>query len=159
VTQQETADVEQLLAEISDLRGALAMNKEAIKTLEARDALMLGVRNDLQAQLSNCERERVCWKEDAERFCRNESYYRGLLVKIGEMFGEPAYTSDDGSIQQDVLCAKVPELAALLLRDRGARTVALENALQRIVESPSACAAGSAIREAAKLLKHEPPKP
>lgn len=52
------------------------------------------------------------WFKTALFHCRNEEYYRGLVTKIGEMFGEPAYTSDDGSVQQDVLCAKVPELVA-----------------------------------------------
>lgn len=50
------------------------------------------------------------WCEAAAQHLRNEEYYRGLVVKIGEMLGPDAYISDDGSVQQDVLCAKVPEL-------------------------------------------------
>ena len=57
------------------------------------------------------------WKETAEQYARNEMYYRGLVVRIGKMFGKKVYISDDGSIQQDVLCAKVPELVEKLIVD------------------------------------------
>jgi hypothetical protein len=57
------------------------------------------------------------WYDTAAQHCRNEEYYRGLLVKIGEMIGEAAYISYDGSRQQDVLCAKIPELVALMIRE------------------------------------------
>ena len=50
------------------------------------------------------------WYDTAAQHCRNEEYYRGLVQEIGLLFGEDAFISDDGSIQQDVLCAKVPEL-------------------------------------------------
>lgn len=50
------------------------------------------------------------WKETASRHLKNEQYYHGLITQIGEMLGEDAYISDDGSRQQDVLCAKIPEL-------------------------------------------------
>lgn len=50
------------------------------------------------------------WYDTAAQHARNEEYYRGLVQEIGEMLGADAFVSDDGSIQQDVLCAKVPEL-------------------------------------------------
>ncbi len=40
----------------------------------------------------------------------NRNYYRGLVTQIGELFGVESRISDDGSVQDDVLCAKVPEL-------------------------------------------------
>lgn len=52
----------------------------------------------------------VGWIDSAAMFQRNSDYYRGLVVEIGELFGEEAKTSDDGSVQDGVLCAKVPEL-------------------------------------------------
>lgn len=55
------------------------------------------------------------WYDTAAQMSRNADYYRGLVVKIGKMFGKEAYISDDGSIQDDVLCAKVPELVAAKL--------------------------------------------
>lgn len=50
------------------------------------------------------------WYETAARHCRNEEYYRNLVIEIGKMLGEEAYVSDDGRRQDDILCAKVPEL-------------------------------------------------
>lgn len=58
------------------------------------------------------------WHDTAAQHCRNEEYYRGLVIKIGEMLGPEAYISDDGSVQQDVLCAKVPDLVANLIAAR-----------------------------------------
>ena len=50
------------------------------------------------------------WMDTAAQNQRNADYYRGLLVKCGEIIGKRAYTSDDGTVQDDVLCAKIPEL-------------------------------------------------
>lgn len=65
--------------------------------------------------LEQAIRERNGWCESAAAHLRNEEYYRGLVTKIGEMLGPEAYISDDGSVQQDVLCAKVPDLVAKLV--------------------------------------------
>jgi hypothetical protein len=46
---------------------------------------------------------------------RDSNYYRGLVEKIGKMLGKEAYIADDGSVQDDILCAKVPELVAAKL--------------------------------------------
>jgi hypothetical protein len=56
----------------------------------------------------------AAWMDAAAMFNRNSDFYRGIVVQIGEMFGEAAKTSDDGSVQQDVLALKVPELVASL---------------------------------------------
>jgi hypothetical protein len=50
------------------------------------------------------------WYETAAQHARNEEYYRGLVQEIGAMLGVDAFISDDGSVQEDVLCAKIPEL-------------------------------------------------
>lgn len=50
------------------------------------------------------------WQETAAQHCRNEQFYRGLLVKIGELFGEAAKTADDGGVHEDVLVFKVVDL-------------------------------------------------
>jgi len=54
----------------------------------------------------------MLWESIAAQERRNTEYYRGLVISIGKMLGEESYISDDGSVQQDVLCAKVPELVA-----------------------------------------------
>lgn len=60
------------------------------------------------------------WYETARQHCRNEEYYRGLVVEIGKMLGDEAYIADDGSRMEDVLCAKVPELVRRLLSSQRA---------------------------------------
>jgi hypothetical protein len=54
------------------------------------------------------------WIEAARQYLDNQQYYVGLLDKIAENFGKRAYTSDDGSIQDTPLRAKMPELVAEL---------------------------------------------
>jgi hypothetical protein len=65
--------------------------------------------------IENEQRKTDAWYETAAQHCRNESYYRDLVVKIGEMIGDAAYICDDGSRSQDVLCAKVPDLVRALV--------------------------------------------
>jgi len=65
--------------------------------------------------IENEQRLTSNWTDTAKYHCKNEVYYRDLIQNIGKMFGDEAYVSDDGSKQQDVLCAKVPELVLNLL--------------------------------------------
>jgi hypothetical protein len=65
--------------------------------------------------LEQAIQQRNGWCDTAAFHLRNEDYYRGLVIKIGAMLGPEAYTSDDGSVQDSVLCAKVPELVAKLV--------------------------------------------
>jgi hypothetical protein len=55
------------------------------------------------------------WKSIAAEFCRNMEFYRGIVWQVGDMFGIAARTSDDGSIQDDVLALKVPILVSDLI--------------------------------------------
>jgi len=59
------------------------------------------------------------WFDTAAQHARNEEYYRGLVQEIGLMLGKDAFISDDGSVQQDVLCAKVPELVRARINGEG----------------------------------------
>lgn len=56
------------------------------------------------------------WIEFAAQNQRNTEYYRGLLIKCGNIIGDEAYISDDGSVQDEVLCAKIPELVEKLIK-------------------------------------------
>jgi hypothetical protein len=58
----------------------------------------------------------TAWMQTAAQHLRNECYYRCIVVEIGEMIGDEAFISDDGSRQQDVLCAKVAELVRKRLK-------------------------------------------
>jgi hypothetical protein len=55
------------------------------------------------------------WKETAAQHLRNEEFYRGIVRQIGEQIGIAARTSDDSSVQDDVLALKVPELVTLAI--------------------------------------------
>jgi hypothetical protein len=50
------------------------------------------------------------WLDVAAQESRNRDFYRGIVCQVGEMFGDDAKTSDDGSLQDSVLALKVPEL-------------------------------------------------
>ena len=63
--------------------------------------------------------ERNAWVESAAQFSRNEDYYRSLLDECAEAIGPAAYTADDGSISQDPLRAKIPELVRATLAKTG----------------------------------------
>lgn len=98
-------EVKQLRAEVKywqsghegQLQAALAANKEADR---------------LRGELAH-------WQEEcARQHLRNEEYYRGLVVQIGESIGDASYIADDGTRSEDVLCAKVPELVAALVAQR-----------------------------------------
>jgi len=55
------------------------------------------------------------WMDTGAQHCRNECYYRSLVVRCGDALGDAAKTCDDGSKSEDVLCAKVPELVEALV--------------------------------------------
>lgn len=61
------------------------------------------------------------WVEATAQETRNREFYQGIVTQIGEMFGAPAYTSDDGSVQDHVLALKVPELVKALLSKKKKR--------------------------------------
>src|SRR4051812_42418119 len=63
-----------------------------------------------EASHEQLQRERDAWEESAAQFCRGAEYYRGLLDRIGRAIGPEAYVADDGSVSDDVLRAKVPEI-------------------------------------------------
>lgn len=70
----------------------------------------------MDVELAEAVAKRIAvWMDTAAHAYRDVAYYRDLLVKCGEAIGDKSYISDDGSIQQDVLCAKIPELVRELL--------------------------------------------
>ena len=52
------------------------------------------------------------WMQTAVQNQRNTDYYRELLEQCGKSIGDRAYTADDGTRMEDVLCAKIPEIIA-----------------------------------------------
>jgi hypothetical protein len=65
---------------------------------------------ELEGKLEESSRTATAWEQSAAEFARGMEFYQGIVRQIGECFGVAARTSDDGSIQQDVLALKVPEL-------------------------------------------------
>ena len=63
----------------------------------------------------------AAWMDDAARFARDAQFYRELLVRCSAHLGRDVYISDDGSVQDEPLLLKVPELVAALA-ERCART-------------------------------------
>lgn len=90
-------------AELAEMKGPCGPCRMAEARAEAAES-----------ESTRLKAERDGWMEDAARHWSNEDFYRGLVYKIGELFGVEARTSDDGSVQQDVLALKVPELVTRL---------------------------------------------
>lgn len=93
--------------EVNELYAALAQERNASKDMIEKMACLDG-------ELAEAVRVKDAWELSAAQMCRDKEFYRDLVWKIGEGFGEAAYTSDDGSKQQDVLALKVPELVEKL---------------------------------------------
>ena len=55
------------------------------------------------------------WEATATEMSDGVDFYRGVVHEIGNMFGLRARISDDGSIQEEVLALKVPELVQELI--------------------------------------------
>lgn len=55
------------------------------------------------------------WMQTAAQGYRGAEFYRDLLDQCGRYIGIEAFTSDDGSVQQDTLALKIPELVLHLI--------------------------------------------
>lgn len=69
----------------------------------------------LLARVEELEKSLKAEHEQAIFYAKGLDYYRGVLVTIGEAIGREAYIAEDGSVQQDVLIAKLPELVKELV--------------------------------------------
>ena len=74
-----------------------------------------------------CAKRIAAWMHTAAQGYRGAEFYRDLLEECGRALGVEAYTSDDGSIQQDVLALRVPELVKKLIpeNEREARAASV----------------------------------
>ena len=64
----------------------------------------------MEEKLERLEKERDAWMEDALQAIRNTGYYRGLLDKCAPFLGKGVYTCKDGTVVDEPLRAKIPEL-------------------------------------------------
>lgn len=79
------------------------------------------------------KREMDNWIETSKFHAKNERFYRRIVVKIGEMFGEDARRQDDGNLNDDVLILRVPECVEAL--HQRAETAEAELARLRPIQS------------------------
>ena len=56
------------------------------------------------------------WIEIAAQNQRNCDFYRGLLDECAEAIGPMAYTADDGSVYDEPVRLKIPEIVKHLIR-------------------------------------------
>lgn len=66
----------------------------------------------LRLEVERLTGERDRWMETAAQNQRNADFYRDLVIAVGRLLGPEVYRCDDGAMAQDVLCLKVPEVAA-----------------------------------------------
>lgn len=111
------------------LWGKTPQGDSHVTEVMARHAISEGWRDTgapFDAELANSILKPVAqairnWWDTAADHAKNEQYYRGLVVQIGEMFGDDAKLCDDGSVVDEVLCAKVPDLVRAHLEAAGSQ--------------------------------------
>lgn len=70
---------------------------------------------EMDADLAESVARRIAnWMEAAAQGHRNADYYRGLLDECAKHLGKEAYTADDGTVMDEPLRVKIPELVAAL---------------------------------------------
>lgn len=74
----------------------------------------------------------LLWISTGEQYAINADFYRNIVIEIGEMFGDTAKTSDDGSLQGDILALKVPELVSEVLEELKQRRLQEDAALYHL---------------------------
>jgi hypothetical protein len=97
-----------------------------------------------QEEIERLKADNENWKQSAAQFLENQRYYCGLLDEIAKNFGHEAYTSDDGSVQDSPLRAKMPELVAALQKE-------VEDAKTRAATSEFCCSEWKADLDKLKL--------
>jgi gas vesicle protein len=79
--------------------------------LEAEKKVSKALAQTVRDTLNKASRQVDSLTDDVKREMRNSTYYRDLLLQIAEVLGPEKFICDSGDIAQDVLIAKVPELA------------------------------------------------
>jgi hypothetical protein len=124
-TTEELADVLERVAEVgyvpTEEDGRELLHAAAAR-LREQEARIIGVEKNI-VEFANI---RDAWEEACGQAQKNVDYYRGLLDWCGHVIGRDAFICDDGSVSDDVLRAKIPELVSELQKD-ASRFRALED--------------------------------
>jgi len=70
--------------------------------------------NKMAARADKAQTERDNWEESAARLGRDLEFYRDLLDKVAVHLGPEVYVADDGSVMEDPVRLKIPELVGKL---------------------------------------------
>lgn len=72
----------------------------------------------MDVELAEAVAKRIeMWMASAAQYARNADFYRDLLVSVAKHLGSDAYTSDDGTIQDEPLALKIPELVEAIIHN------------------------------------------
>ena len=141
-----------LRVELADQRAVAIDNKDWFDALQTDLAAALGMPEGtpvsdllarvkaLRSQVADLTRERDGWERSAGEFCRNQTFYRDLLDKTASHLGPDVFVSDDGSVQDEPLRLKIPEMVADLTRrveEADERYRPVVDALERISILPT----------------------
>lgn len=111
-------ELAQVMAERDELKRRLeGANHNENAAREDAHRLALTVKN-LTAQRDETRAEGIFWQEEAARYSKGAAYYSGLLDEVANILGADAFVSDDGSVQDSPVRAKIPELVAKLRNER-----------------------------------------
>jgi len=105
--QQEVAHVTEVARERND---RLVVQAKEIEELESRCA-------NMQVLTDNLTYERKAWENTAASYLGSMHWYQEQLDRCGVALGPDAYVSDDGSIQDTPLRAKIAEMVERLCKD------------------------------------------
>jgi len=93
------------------------------------------VEAERSAEVERLTKDRDGWVESAKQYSNGLEFYRDLLCRVGNMFGVEARTSDDGSVQQDVLALKVPDLVYRAITERDFDRAHIESLQNKIAQA------------------------
>tara|TARA_Y100000310_G_scaffold328962_2_gene397993 strand:- start:61 stop:489 length:429 start_codon:yes stop_codon:yes gene_type:complete len=65
---------------------------------------------DLLAHVGQLAGQSESWEEIAKQHCRNEEFWRGIVIDVGRLLGPEVYVQDDGGVSEDPLALKIVPL-------------------------------------------------
>lgn len=82
--------------------------------------------DELEASAADSREQIVVWRNASELHALNEAFYYDVLTKTALALNDPeVFKADDGSVMNDPLVSKIPELVAKLVQNQGSEAGAL----------------------------------
>lgn len=100
-----------------------------IEEATSQAKIMLGEDSDpaVVDQVAGCI---AYWMETGAQHARNEAFYRDLLDEVAKHLGPEVFVSDDGSVMEDPVRLKIPDMVGRLIDPNNINLVT--NALNRL---------------------------